>query len=318
MDKDKEREIFLPTYDKSLRRMRDEGLRLAYYTDVDTALKIIDGRSIWMRNTMYMNDVGELEYGRAAMDGLLADQTVRARMGEVLGPIHPGIVPALLQAWERLSPRLIGETYIACFTEHPPSENETGRLSMWRAYCSRPDGVALVLNTTAFMLETNEFNAYSSPVFYGNSAAQREKLLEVLQNVENHREGVAGFGPDGVLHRMVLAILFGAVCLKHPGFSEEAEWRVIFMPNAIAQRTRLKRIENVLSPPQAVWTIPLMNDADAGLRGLDPDELIDRVIVGPSSRTAEIISQLSAALERQGALNANARLVPSGIPLRPN
>jgi hypothetical protein len=91
---------------------------------------------------------------------------------------------------------------------------------MWRGYCGNPDGVALVLNTEAFRLETNGLNAYSSPVFYGTVGEFHAKFRDILHNIEAHAEELRTFGPHNVLAGVIMAMIFGAVCLKHPGFSE--------------------------------------------------------------------------------------------------
>lgn len=298
--------------------MHDEDLKLAYYTDFDTALKIIDGRSIWLRNTQFMNDVGEIEHGRTAMDAVLSDHSVRARMKEVLDPINQAITLQLISIWETLRSKLVRQIYIACFSEHPHDEDDTGRLSMWRSYCAKPDGVAFILTTSPFMLETNEFNAYSSPVYYGHASDLKGRFFDILMNIENNYHLFRNVNPETVLILLYLAILYGAVCLKHPGFREEAEWRILFMPNAINQNTRLLRIDGVLTPAQTVWALPLVDDPRVGLVGLELDSLVQRVIIGPSSRTQTIAEALTAALTRQGVTNAADRIVVSGIPLRPN
>lgn len=312
VDMDLGRRVYLPEFERSLALMDQEGLKLAYYTRYETAVQIIEGRAIWMRNTRYMNDVGEIQHGIDAVDAFFAKKANQQRMHAALGGPLASAVHAF---WLNTKHKLIGEIYITCVSQHWPSEDDYGRLSMWRGYCNQPDGVALVLNVAPFRLQTNELNAYSSPVLYGHAADFEAQALQVLSNIQRER---AHLGSDQeVLGSLAMAFLFGAVCLKHPGFAEEQEWRVIHMPTVIQLPTRLRRRDGVLDPPQTIFEIPLESDPAAGLVGLAPGELIDRIIVGPSNRTFDIRTGLAGALANAGVADPWSIISVSGIPLRP-
>lgn len=310
--KDEALQVFMPVFASALHRMETEGRSFVYYTSVDTALRIIGGRTIWMRNARRMNDVADVQHGIVAVDQFFQSKPNRARLYHVLGMQVGSRIDAL---WLHYRNHLMGEVYITCVSEHPRSEDDYGRLSMWRAYCASPDGVALVLNPAPFYLETNELNAYSSPVYYGHAHELHDRFHEVLDNIERERK--PDWTDEEVLGHLVMAILFGAVCLKHPGFQEEQEWRVVHMPNAFRRPSRLRRLDNMLDPPQTVFEIPLISDPSVGLTGLSPGELIERVIIGPSNRTSATSASLIAALAAQGVLDPASRIVTSGIPLRP-
>ncbi|HEY8575836.1 MAG TPA: DUF2971 domain-containing protein [Devosia sp.] len=316
MNKEELRQIFMPYHSGKLARLEREKMRLAYYTNFETAKLIVDNRAIWLRNTAHMNDLNELEHGVGAIEGILAKPSIQARLTSVLSPIDPNLGRFLLAAWQRIKGALAGEVYITCVTEHPAEEDNFGRLSMWRAY-SQPDGVAIVMNTDAFKLETNELNAYSSPVFYGYAADAEQQLLEVLEAIESNISELAALGAQFVAEFLALTLLFGAVCLKHPGFVEEAEWRVVHMPTLIPRKSRLVRRDNMLDPPQTIYEIPLIDDPKVGLIGLDPNLLFHRMIVGPSIRSEAIEAELIQGLEAQGVKDAGQRIIRSGIPLRP-
>lgn len=312
LDKDLVRRVYLPEFDRSLSLMDQEGLKLAYYTRYETAVQIIEGRAIWMRNTRYMNDVGEIQHGIDAVEAFFAKADNQQRLASALGPPLASAVQAF---WRSAKHKLIGEVYITCVSQHWPSEDAYGRLSMWRGYCNQPDGVALVLDVAPFRLQTNVLNAYSSPVLYGHAADFEAQALQVLANIERERANLGG--DQEILGSLAMAFLFGAVCLKHPGFAEEQEWRVIHMPTVIPLPTRLRRRDSMLHPPQTIFEIPLENDAAAGFVGVAPKELIKRIIVGPSNRTTEIRMGLSAALTAAGVANPSGIISVSGIPLRP-
>jgi hypothetical protein len=118
-----------------------------------------------------------IQHGIDAVDAFFGKIENRRRMHAALGSALASAVSAF---WLNTKHKLIGEIYITCVSQHWPSEDAYGRLSMWRGYCNQPDGVALVLNVEPFRLQTNEFNAYSSPVLYGHAADFEAQALQVF------------------------------------------------------------------------------------------------------------------------------------------
>lgn len=296
----------------ALVRIDEKGVKLAHYTSFEVAKLIVQGRSVWMRNARNMNDVGEIAHGIEAMDQFMAAPGNKARIEEVLSPFAPTLPAQLESVWQHLRNVVATEVYICCFSEHLPAEDPYGRLSMWRAYCAKPDGVAFVLDPAAFRLKSNALNAYSSPVFYGDAAAFAVKLHEVLDNIQREANALAEVGPMAILSSLAMALLFGAVCLKHPGFAEEQEWRIIHMPSIVLpSRLRKRDMDG-----ETVFEIPLEDYEPAGLVGIEPDALIHKIIIGPSLRAELIEDELEGLLTAQGVTEARDRIFRSGIPLR--
>lgn len=207
--------------------------------------------------------------------------------------------------------------YISCFSKHPPGKEHNGRLSMWRAYCCKPDGVALVLNTEVFRLETNALNAYSSPVFYGTVDEFHAKFRQMLDNIQAHTAMLRTVPREMMLQLVGVAILFGAVCLKHPDFWEEQEWRVIHMPRLFNFPSLLREKQvDFGGTEQTIFEIPLKEAPEKGLVGIEIKDLVHQIIIGPSSRTEEIREKLTHALAEKGIQNPGCRIVASEIPLR--
>jgi hypothetical protein len=73
-----------------------------------------------------------------------------------------------------------------------------------------------------------------------------------------------------------------ALCLKHKGFSEKKEWRVIYLPHALPSNNLERSIEVVGGVPQTVYKIPLENDAEKQIQGVSIQDVLDRLIIGPS------------------------------------
>lgn len=317
MDNNLLRAIFLPTLDEALKNMDANKLKLAHYTSFEVALSIIEGEAVWMRDVVHMNDIGEVRYGIQAVDAFISETSDRQLLVSALDEVHAGIGAHILPLWQMMRANISTSVYISCFSEHLPGQEDFGRLSMWRAYCCKPDGVALVLNTEPFRLESNALNAYSSPVFYGTVGQFHAKFREVLANITTNADILrATLSPQDLLGHVIMAILFGAVCLKHPGFSEEKEWRVIHM-SMMKLPTLLRRREvNIRGKDETIFEIPLKDAPEHGLIGIEINKLLHQIIIGPSNRTSGIRAALIDALDRRGVENPAFRIVASEIPLR--
>lgn len=269
-----------------------------------------------MRDVSYMNDISEVRYGIQAVDAFISETADRKMLVDTLDAVHSGLGAQIVPLWQMMKANISTSVYISCFSEHLPGEEDFGRLSMWRAYCCKPDGVALVLNTEAFRLESNALNAYSSPVFYGTVGEFHAKFREVLSNIQANADMLRAVDPQMLLGHVIMAILFGAVCLKHPGFSEEKEWRVIHMSLMKSPSLLRKREVNIRGRDETIFEIPLKDAPEQGLVGIEIKDLMHQIIIGPSNRTETIRSGLVEVLNKKGIANPSSRILASEIPLR--
>jgi hypothetical protein len=317
MDKDLLRSIFLPTLDEAIKRMDKENLKLAHYTSFEVALSIIENEAVWMRDVSHMNDIGEVRYGIQAVDAFIAETSDRSLLKSTLDTVYEGLGSQVVPLWQMMKASIATSVYITCFSEHTPGKEDFGRLSMWRAYCCKPDGVALVLNTEAFRLETNALNAYSSPVFYGTTGQFHTKVREVLAAIRDNSDTIrSSLNQQEVLSHVIMTILFGALCLKHPGFEEEREWRIIHISLMPLPTLLRKRQADVRGREETIYEIPLKDEPERGLVGIEIKDLLNHIVIGPSNRTDVIRTSLVEALARKGVTDAVSRIVASEIPLR--
>ena len=287
--------------------------RLVYYTRADTAKKIIENREIWFRNAALLNDYSEISYGLR----LLTD-AVSGPAGEHFGRIASGLFPdAIGSAGELLKPRIPDwhrETYLSCWSLHRPSEDQNGRLSMWRAY----GDVALVVRNRAFEAFGDESGMQSLPVNYFSASDCEAQVEQVAENLRRNEASIRSGGSrkfeEDLAH---MAFLYG-IRTKHPGFAEEEEWRVWFRPTdnpgrKTAFQEKVKVIDGI---PQRVWALPLKNAPRKGLHGADIASLLDRIIIGPTAYPYVSYRAFVALLEGAGVRDAAERVIVSEIPLR--
>jgi hypothetical protein len=174
----------------------------------------------------------------------------------------------------------------------------------------------LVLDKAPFVAETAALAAYSLPVAYLTDD-------EFLAGIENCLIALEGFAPQlvGVEAAVIEETVFWwllclAVGCKHPGFHEEREWRIIYIPEMWKSEAIKQEVESVRGLPQLIQKIPLIDDPERGLFGASPDKLVRKIIIGPTEFPFVQFDAFAALLEEVGVENPQERISISFIPLR--
>ncbi len=123
------------------------------------------------------------------------------------------------------------DTYVFCLSLHD-AKNTNGLLSMWRGYGRRGNGAALVFNTDFITGENPNSPLILTRVIYDTENGRVEWLKNRMslwcQILKAHNI------PDEKLYiaasHLFETIKFYALKSKHDGFSEEQEWRMIYIP----------------------------------------------------------------------------------------
>jgi hypothetical protein len=310
------KEAFLPYAAKATDRVQAMGGRFVYYTTASTAMQILRGREIWMRNTMVMNDFSEVEHGLSCViTGYKSSAGVTLK--RLLEQQYEGISAEIEELFNAWIPGFRRDTFVLCLSEHPPEEDRHGRLSMWRAY-GGDAGVALVMNGDVLFRPSNALGASSSPVAYLDEEALQHEFDAVATGIEQNPGLLQKLGRDGAKMAIFHMLRFAAVCTKHPAFSEEREWRVVASPALESSPLLPVQLEVVGGIPQKVLKVKLVDHPDLGLTGLEPAQLIDRVLIGPCEHSEVIGQALWQALESAGVADAGDKIIRTGIPLRAN
>lgn len=308
------KQILFPFAHVAEQRVLANGSRFAYYTTADTALKIIQSESVWMRSTRTMNDFMEVEHGiDCVVDALKSPGGLE--FAGAINAIYPGLFDQAHQHYSHWIPGFQADTFVTCLSEHAPDEDRYGRLSMWRAYGGRA-GVALILNGAVMFSETDALAAYSSPVFYASPADVAAGFSDVARSIATNSSYVKSIGRDDFNAYLFQMLRYATVCTKHPAFSEEREWRIVASPSVEPSKLVSSATEVVGGVPQTVLKIPLKNEPEFGLHGLAIPQLLDRILIGPTEYPDVIRRALATALEAAGVKNAQSRITLTNIPLR--
>jgi hypothetical protein len=216
--------FFQYAYQKAEEIKKQKGL-FVYYTSAETATSIIEKRQIWMRNTMTMNDYREVEHGFDCLNKAYKGEP-GIKFNAVLNSCFHGLAEEVSSLFNSWLPTIRFDSYITCLSEHLPSENMHGRLSMWRAYGNQT-GVALVLNGDVIFSESDVLKAYTSPVLYINQEGFSEAFMNIAERMKEETEFIVSLGRELVKNVVFNMFRFAVLCTKHPGFHEEREWRVV-------------------------------------------------------------------------------------------
>ncbi len=289
---------------------------MVHYTTAEAAMSIITDRRIWLRNSAFMNDASEIKYGMDLLSAYFhSDNPARAAFWQAVDRHTNGRAKELQKLYDDWRFDLSSSTFICCVSEHDLSrEHEFGRLSMWRAY-GRTNGVGLIVNSAYLALEAQGLAAYSYPIEYWTREQAFERFAELESNFLQATQYLNTLSADDIYSEMFNALQTFSLTIKHPGFAEEREWRVIHRPNAEASDLITAKTVSINGAPQKVFLLPLEAAPDRDL-ALDLNTLVNRVIIGPSTHAGAMWRAFVDALDDAGVVDAQQKVVCSQLPLR--
>jgi Protein of unknown function (DUF2971) len=298
--------------------------RFVHYTRAEAALEIIKSKRLWLRNATAMVDFREVEHGFELLLNWFHADDNRKRFVAVFDEIHPGAAVEAIkkfdEMWQRTDFGVRGHTYIASVSEHQPSEDNHGRLSMWRAFgADAAARVAFVFKVPPFSGAAQFLQCIFSPVAYLNQGRAHQIIEEVLTNVVQEREFLRAAPYEQIVSLIYFTFALAAICVKHEGFKEEQEWRIVYLPNIYPPPNPpllVKDIVAVGGVPQPIYKLPLDVSVAPEIASLDIAAMFDRLIIGPTRFPFVISEAFKKALEDVGVTNAGARVIASTIPIR--
>jgi Protein of unknown function (DUF2971) len=293
--------------------VRKSGRRFVHYSSAETALSILKSGVVRMRNATTMNDYTEVTHGLDCVADLMSNH--RHPLRRVVDDIFPNawrILDERLKAWFGAIQHF---TFFACLSEHLESEDVNGRLSMWRAY-GQGSGVAIVIDPAPIFSETNLLHVYAQPVLYKLPKELSVEFEVVASQIKAAEANLRPLGQEITILQLFQMLRFAAMCTKHPGFSEEREWRLIYAPAHDSSPLIESEIVSVGGVPQLVHKLPLRDFPDEGFVGAAIPSLVNRIIVGPTQYPFAIQDAFVRQLSLLGVANPEQRVFVSNIPLR--
>ena len=280
-------------------------------------MNIIKSKKLWMRNTKCMNDYMEVSQGHFLLVQFFEDKTRKKYFCNVLEPFGKEIGMNSLKLFDQWWNNIETNTFIASISEHEHDEDINGRLSMWRAY-GHPSAKAAVVLNIPFEPHgaTKGLNLMLSPVSYFGYTNLEKKLYTILENINKNNDFLVSLGAEAIIELVLTTLLMIAVSLKHEGFKEEKEWRVIYLPTLRPSKLISRNIETLDGVPQDIYKIPLEDNPAENVIGIGIPQLIERIIIGPSTYPIPMYQAFTAALTEAGVEKAASKVIISDIPLR--
>jgi hypothetical protein len=314
-DFEKLNSIFLPHAMARQQEVLGTNRRFVHYTSAENAIKIIHSKEIWLRSVRCMSDYMEVSHGYQLLQRFFTNQERKKEFDDALEPCAAGIEAEAISIFDKWWISIQFGTYICSISEHLQSEDLHGRLSMWRAFGRPTARAAIVLNLPGHSAAIG-LNLTLSPVAYFSYEQVESELLRVISGVRENCEYLKSIDRQTVLHAVFFMLMVAAVSLKHEGFHEEREWRLVYSPQLRPSAFLRKATETIDGVPQIVYKIPLENKPAENIVGVEIPELIERIIIGPSNYPIPIGEAFTAALQDAGMKDAAARVFASSIPLR--
>jgi hypothetical protein len=293
-----------------------ESGRFVHYTSAEAALSILRSKRVWMRNTTCMTDYREVQHGYDILLQFFSDVARKKAFCDALDAVSSGVAIEALKLFDSWWANIRFSTYITSISEHDDLEDLHGRLSMWRAFGGNTARVAMVLRLPWFSQVLGALNLMFSPVAYLREEDAHKVMAGVIEKLPGNREFLVSI-PREMLVGTVFNMLVGAVtCLKHEGFREEREWRVIYSPDRMASPLMKSFVESVGGIPQTIYKLPIDGGLDPALADLDLVRIFDRLIVGPSQFSLAMYEAFVKTLTSIDIEKAETRVLVSGIPIR--
>lgn len=283
--------------------------RFVHYTSAENASKMFAKPYLWLRNSETMNDFSEILHGMKCLTAAY-QRPIGKRFKDAINGMFPDITTEIEQHFEKWRFDFQFNTYLASLSEHDDTEDNYGRLSMWRAY----GNVALVLNRHVFLTPSDAINAYTSPVAYMDPPEFEEEFEKMVDKVEQQLEFLRAQPRQVIIDVIFRMFRYAVLCTKHPAFKEEREWRIIYSP-AYGSAIIEKSVETIRGVPQPVYKIPLV-DVPGSLEGAAPAGLVNRVIIGPTQYGAAMYDAFLEQMNQTNIPDAAAKIWISGVPLR--
>lgn len=296
---------------------------LAHYTSLESVEKILQSEQLWLSNPLLMNDLEEVRFG--VLNGMEIIRTNKLLHDSLSSDLRRrAFFDAIEDAFDEYGNDKVMDLYVICFSVHQQG-NSDGILSMWRGYGNQGKGGAIVFDTSKLPVP-DESPFTLGGVWYATKDERKEKISEKINALATFI--ATNHFPDEYLHATARE-LFKRLCIfsvfsKHSGFREENEWRLVYLEDRDQLDAKTGRPifdehfsylngRNGVEPKLKLPVGVLLGSIDASISFSD---LIDRIIIGPTSSSPLARRAMERMLKSIGKESLVAKLSSSEIPFR--
>lgn len=255
-----------------------------HYCSVDTLLKILSSKSIWLTNLFFLNDSQEHFWLRNKALAFIA-----GKITQCPGDSGYRHLESILRQCLR------HEIYCTCFSEHSDD------LSQWRGYGDDGRGFCIGFATDHLQWLCTTMDGALTDVIYDDDRQRAliEGAFELYPRSSDGEDPTIEEGSSLILGRISEA----ASRCKSKAFSAEAEWRVVCRPRVAgmgagaregAFESRFLERRGVITP---FVEMPLIDGAPNLERSMRP---ISEIVFGPKNTSQEQRYAVELLLSRGG------------------
>ena len=271
-----------------------------------------------MSNPLYMNDLQEIMGGMSIANDVILNSSVLSKFlgnQERVDIFHRNYIGYLGEFYSKY----LMDIYVFCLSEHDPKDYD-GRLSMWRGYGKNGDGAAIVFKTD-YLRKREDSPLIFVKVMY-KSDQERRNIIE--EKIDSFCESLVGCDIESdsiyyISYYLFQFMKFISLSIKHIGFGEETEWRVIYLPernvNGIIPESCLDYVVGPrgIEPKLKLPIAPLAFDVPQQWNLCD---IIDRIILGPTISSPISLQSVKRMLSKINKTELENKVFVSSIPLR--
>lgn len=307
---------FAPKQLAAFKRLRDNpNAKVAHYTNAQLAMQIIRGEEVWLMPTSSMNDTWELTYSFENTRNAIRSPQGQRFIAE-MERAAPGLISEVATIMDSWIGVIMANAYIVSLSIHTSSDDMRGRLSMLRQY-GGDQPVALILNNNPFVKYTDALGANSAAVSYLEPDDFVKRFAAASRSVRRDKE-MLEFADRDLLKAAVFQMLTSSIlCVKHPGFAEEREWRVFHVAGMSEPGLTTIARESIRGTERLVCKLPFRERPGEQL-GVTIPALLHRVILGSMTNRHVVKEELIELLRTKGVTDADQRVIESDTPYRSN
>jgi hypothetical protein len=148
------------------------------------------------------------------------------------------------------------------------------------------------------------------------AVAGHAEINNVIRNIRENCDFLRSIERPHLVGSVFNMFVAGVTCVKHKGFHEEREWRVLYAPNREPSPLMERSIETIGGVPQIVYKAPLDRNVSQDLADIEMSRIFDRLIIGPSPYPWVMYQAFVAALDEIEVPEAGKRVFVSDIRSR--
>lgn len=292
---------------------------VAHYTSIGSLENILKSQEIWFSNPLLMNDFEELRFGlNTALELIFESKSVRDATRSA--DEHRKLLELFEFYFKEYDDNKAFDTYVFCTSEHGENDGD-GILSMWRGYGGKGKGAAMIFDTS-MIKASQDAPLIFAKVQYATVEDRKIRLTKIIDAWAARLKESTDRISDKLFHypayMLFEATKIFALTWKHIGFSEEREWRIIYLRERDTSGLLKNQIGYVVTKFGIEPKLKFRLEPNLALNQptLSFETIVPKILLGPRLSTPFSTKAASRMIEVIGLQGMADRVSGSTIPYR--